>query len=418
MTRLRSISLPYELWMSLRYMRSGRRGIALGVWVSVGGVTIGIAALIATLGVMTGFSEEIRDKILGTNAHVIIGDASGADMASYRDIIEQAEATPHVLAAAPFLLRQVLLASESQTLGVVLRGIDPAGESRISDLPKNMIDGELSALATPVRVGERPGIVVGRELAVRLGIFTGDEVHVISPVGKGGAGPGVLSTTPKIRKFRVVGLFDSGMLEYDTALVYIHLSDAQAFFNLPDVASGVQVKADDLFATDRLVKEITTWLAPPLIARDWMEMNRNLFAALRMEKTMMFIVLVLIVLVASLNMVSLLTMTVVEKTREIAILKAMGATTDSIMRIFMLEGLVISGVGLLLGLPLGIAICALLQKFYTLPGDVYYINHLPVHVLPGDVAFVAAAAIMIGLLVTLYPSRQAAKLDPVEAFRQ
>ena len=410
--------LPFELWMSLRYMRSGRRGIALGVWVSVGGVTIGIAALIATLGVMTGFSEEIRDKILGTNAHIIISDAGGANIASYRDVIRQAEATPHVVAAAPFLLRQVLLASETQTLGVVLRGIDPAAESRISDLQKNMIDGTLFALAATRHEGERPGIIVGRELAARLGVFTSDEVHVISPVGQSSAGAGAFSSTPKIRKFRVVGIFDSGMLEYDTALVYIHLADAQVFFNLSDVASGVQVKSDDLFTTDRLVRTIAAQLKPPLIVRDWMEMNRNLFAALRLEKTMMFIVLVLIVLVASLNMVSLLTMTVVEKRREIAILKAMGATTDSIMRIFMLEGLVISGIGLLLGLPLGAAICMALQKFYTLPGDVYYLNHLPVHILPIDVALVAAAALLIGLLVTLYPSRQAARLDPVEAFRQ
>ena len=410
------MAFPYELFIGIRYLKAKRRrkGISLNTLISIGGITVGVAALIATLAVMTGFSEEIRNKILGANAHIVVTDAAGADIAPYRTLLAQVEATPHVLAAAPFILKQVLLSAREHAVGVVLRGIDPAREGRVTDIQKNIIEGHLADLVASQTGDPRPGIVIGRELATRLSVFQGDEIHVVSPVGESGSALGAI---PKIRKFRVAGIFDSGMLEYDTALVYISIEAAQDFFNMPDVVSGIQIKTDDIFATDRIADAITTHLSPLYVARDWMQLNRNLFSALKMEKTMMFIVLALIVLVASFNIVSTLMMTVIEKTREIAILKAMGATRESIMRIFMLEGVVIGLIGVVIGLPLGLSICAAIQRFYRLPGDVYYITHFPVRVLPLDVALVSCSAILIGLLATLYPSWQAARMDPVEALR-
>jgi lipoprotein-releasing system permease protein len=419
-------SLPYEFFIGLRYLKAKRRhrGLSLGALISIGGVTIGVAALIATLAVMTGFSEEIREKILGANAHIVITDMSGGEIASYRALSEQVRKTPHVVATAPFIFRQVLLSAGENAVGVVLRGIDPVDEVGVTDIGKNMVAGKVSDLSAPIDptngAGPRPGIILGRELAARLGVIQGDLIHVISPVGekgRGGSGIGGMSATPKIRKFQVVGLFDSGMLEYDTSLAYISMPQAQTFFALSDVATGIQVKVDDIFTSDAIAKDINARLTFPVVARDWMELNRSLFSALKMEKAMMFIVLVLIILVASFNIVSMLTMTVIEKGREIAILKAMGATRESILRIFMVEGVVISGTGVLLGIPLGLVICAALKKFYKLPGDVYYISELPVRILPLDIFLVVAATLLIGMLATLYPSYRAARLDPVEALR-
>ncbi|MFY9268708.1 MAG: lipoprotein-releasing ABC transporter permease subunit [Candidatus Manganitrophaceae bacterium] len=428
--------LPYELFVGLRYLKAKRRqkGISLNTVISIGGVTVGVAALIATLAVMTGFKEDIQDKILGTNSHIVITDRTRDDIPDYRRLVDEAKTVPHVLAATPFIFKQVLLSSETSAFGVVLRGIDPETEAQVTAIGKNMVEGKLGHLTAPPpatteepAVGEEkgnalPGIIIGKELAGRLGAFLGDPISIISPVGKEGAPigkalGGPAGFTPKIRKFRVVGIFHSGMYEYDSSLAYISIAEAQQFFNLSDTVTGVEVKVDDIYIADRVSREIETRLGFPYHARDWMKLNRNLFSALKLEKMMMFIVLILIILVASFNIVSTLTMTVVEKSREIAILKAMGATRESIMRIFMLEGVIIGGVGVILGVPLGLAVSLAIERFYTLPGDVYYISHLPMKIHLLDVILVASAAILIGFLATLYPSFQAAKLDPAEALR-
>ncbi len=428
--------LPYELFVGLRYLKAKRRqkGISLNTVISIGGVTVGVAALIATLAVMTGFKEDIQDKILGTNSHIVITDRTRDDIQGYRRLVDEAKTVPHVLAATPFIFKQVLLSSETSAFGVVLRGIDPETEAQVTAIGKNMVEGKLGHLTAPPpatieepAVGEEkgnalPGIIIGKELAGRLGAFLGDPISIISPVGKEGAPigkalGGPAGFTPKIRKFRVVGIFHSGMYEYDSSLAYISIAEAQQFFNLSDTVTGVEVKVDDIYIADRVSREIETRLGFPYHARDWMKLNRNLFSALKLEKMMMFIVLILIILVASFNIVSTLTMTVVEKSREIAILKAMGATRESIMRIFMLEGVIIGGVGVILGVPLGLAVSLAIERFYTLPGDVYYISHLPMKIHLLDVILVASAAILIGFLATLYPSFQAAKLDPAEALR-
>ena len=406
--------MSYEFFIGLRYLKARRRhrSFSLNTIVSITGVTLGVGALIATLGIMTGFTNDIRNKILGTNAHIIVVDRTGQPMTGYPAILDKVKATPHVVAATPFLFTQVLLSHDRQSQGVVLRGVDPATAGRVTDLDKNLLGGSLADLAKPGKEGE-PGIILGKELAARLGAFLGSSVTAISPTGT--IGP--MGIVPKLKKFSVVGIFDSGMFEYDSSLAYIPLADAQKLLDYGDAVNGIEVKVDDIFLSGRIARDITARLEFPYGARDWKEMNKSLFSALQLEKIMMFIILVLIILVASFNIVSTLTMIVVEKGREIAILKAMGATPAKIMRIFMVEGLVIGLAGVALGIPLGYGASWLIQEFYTLPGDVYYISRIPVKLLWTDVASVSIAALAISLIATIYPSWRASKLEPVEALR-
>jgi len=339
-------------------------------------------------------------------------------MKDYRSVVDRVRKVPHVLAATPFIYNQVLLTSEGNVNGVVLRGIDPALEGTVTDIQRNLVQGSLSDLTPPPgaegkTAKPRLSIIVGKELAARLGTFVGDTINVVSPTGT----PGPLGIIPKIRKFEVVGIFDSGMYEYDSTLAYISIPTAQDFFNLGDTVTGVEVKVDDIFQADRIARTIEDTLGFPYWARDWMRLNKNLFSALQLEKMMMFIILILIILVASFNIVGTLTMIVVEKSREIAILKAMGATRREVMRIFMVDGLVIGGVGTLIGIPLGYLVCYLLQSFYTLPSDIYYISHLPVKIRSLDVILVSLSAVTISFIATIYPSWQAARLNPSEALR-
>ena len=258
-----------------------------------------------------------------------------------------------------------------------------------------------------------PGIVLGAELSKHLSVAIGDTINVVSPTGK--IGP--MGMIPKFRKFAVVGIFDSGMYEYDSKLAYLSIPEAQDFFGTADVASAIAVRIDNIFAAKETARRIELSLGTSFWARDWMEMNRNLFSALQLEKIVMFIILILIVLVASFNIIGTLTMIVIEKSREIAILKAMGATRQGIMSIFIVQGIIIGVIGTVIGVPLGYGISLLIQHFYTLPADVYYISHIPAKTRISDLLLVASSAIGISLLSTLYPSWQAAKLDPVEALR-
>ncbi|HJU04050.1 MAG TPA: FtsX-like permease family protein [Nitrospiraceae bacterium] len=429
-----TLPLPYEVFVGLRYLRAKRRHrtISLNTFVSLAGITLGVAALIGTLGIMTGFKEDLQAKILGTTSHIVVQDRTKDGMAEYEAQIERVRTVPRVLAATPFVLRQVLLTSRSGVQGIVLRGIDPSREVKVTELGKNIAAGNLTDLLTPERVTARdspapaspspapeaapsvhPGIVLGKELSLRLGAFVGDTVNVVSPVGPISA----VGMVPKIRTFTVVAIFESGMFEYDSSLAYLALGEAQKFFNMNQTVSGIEVKVDDIFAADQIAVAIERTLGFPYVARDWMQLNRNLFSALKLEKTMMFLLLVLITIVASFNIVSTLTMIVTEKQREIAILKAMGATRQAIMRIFMLNGLIIGLTGTVIGVPLGYAFLWLIQNYWTFDPTVYYISHVPVHVQAVDVILVSVSAILISFAATLYPSWQAAKLDPAAALR-
>ena len=425
------MTLPYEMLVGLRYLRAKRRQrtISLNTFISITGITLGVAALIGTLGIMTGFKEDLQSKILGTTAHVIVQERGTNDMKGYVDLIHQIEAVPDVVAAAPFIFKQVLVTSKTAVQGIILRGIQPSQETQVTDLQANMKFGDLADLtqplnpSTPPRSGQddpppstfsnRPGIILGKELAFRLGVFIGDTINMVSPVGPMTS----LAMTPKIRPYTVVGVFESGMFEYDSSLSYISLEEAQKFFNLGNTITGIQVKVKDVFLAQEIAHRLEATLGTTFMARDWMQLNRNLFSALKLEKTMMFLLLVLITLVASFNIVGTLTMIVNEKQREIAILKAMGATPGAIMRIFMLNGLVIGIVGTGIGVPLGYTFLWLIQNYWTFDASVYYISRIPVHILPLDVVLVATCAILISFAATFYPSWQAAKLDPVSALR-
>ncbi len=423
------MALPYEIFIGLRYLRAKRRNrtISFNTIVSIAGITLGVAALIGTVGIMTGFKEDVQAKILGTTAHILVNDRMKESMVDYEDQVKKVAAVPDVVAATPFIFRQVLLTSPTGVQGIILRGIDPAREGTVTELAHNLVSGHLDDLSRPNKVAipekerepngpdtaMRPGIVLGKELSMRLGAFPGDTLNVVSPVGPvTGA-----SMTPKIRQFVVVGIFQSGMYEYDSSLAYIELGEAQKFFNMGASVTGIEVKVTDVFRAADIARAIEQHLGFSFWARDWMQMNRNLFSALKLEKTMMFLLLVLITIVASFNIVSTLTMIVTEKQREIAILKAMGATRKGIMRIFMLNGLIIGCSGAAIGVPLGYTFLWLIQTFWTFDPTVYYISRIPVHVLGSDVLLVAGSAILISFVATLYPSLQAAKLDPAAALR-
>ena len=423
------MALPYEIFIGLRYLRAKRRNrtISFNTIVATAGTTLGGAALIGTVGIMTGFKEDVQAKILGTTAHILVNDRMKESMVDYEDQVKKVAAVPDVVAATPFIFRQVLLTSPSGVQGIILRGIDPAREGTVTELAHNLVNSNLDDLARQNKVvipekerepngpdtAMRPGIILGKELSMRLGAFPGDTLNVVSPVGPvTGA-----SMTPKIRQFVVVGIFQSGMYEYDSSLAYIELGEAQKFFNMGASVTGIEVKVTDVFRAADIARAIEHHLGFAFWARDWMQMNRNLFSALKLEKTMMFLLLVLITIVASFNIVSTLTMIVTEKQREIAILKAMGATRKGIMRIFMLNGLIIGCSGAAIGVPLGYTFLWLIQTFWTFDPTVYYISRIPVHVLGSDVLLVAGSAILISFVATLYPSLQAAKLDPAAALR-
>ena len=423
------MALPYEIFVGLRYLRAKRRNrtISLNTVVSIAGITLGVAALIGTVGIMTGFKEDIQAKILGTTAHIIVQDRIKDGMSDYDPVTKQVVTVPGVVAATPFVLKQVLLTTQTGVQGIVIRGIDPQREGTVTELAKNLSTGQLADLSRPVKVKqspiddptspavetEKPGIILGKELALRLGVFVGDTVNVVSPVGPISA----IGMVPKIRTFALVALFQSGMYEYDSSLAYIDLAEAQKFFSMGQTVTGIEIKVTDVFRAAETARSVEQSLGFAYGARDWMQMNRNLFSALKLEKTMMFLLLVLITIVASFNIVSTLTMIVTEKQKEIAILKAMGATRKSIRRIFMLNGLIIGLSGTAIGIPLGYAFLWLIQTFWTLDPTVYYISRIPVHVQAMDVFLVAGSAIVISFAATVYPSLQAAKLEPVAALR-
>ncbi|MFI5303214.1 MAG: lipoprotein-releasing ABC transporter permease subunit [Nitrospiria bacterium] len=412
------MNLPYEFHISLRYLLTKKRHktVSLNTFISIAGITLGTAALIATLAVMTGFKEDLREKILGTNSHIVITDRLKESISDYPKLLSQINKIPHVVSSTPFIYNQVLISSEANVHGVVLRGINSQTEGQITDIKKNLVEGSLSDLDIDHQ-GENkvliPSIIIGKELAMKLGVFPGDKISVISPVGE----TGPFGLIPRMKRFQVVGIFDSGFYEYDSSLAYISIKSAQDFFKLGDTVTGIEVRVDDYFNAREIADNIESKIGISYSVRDWMRLNKNLFSALQLEKAVMFIILVLIILVASFNIIGILTMMVVEKKSEIAILKAMGATRRSIMAIFMLEGITIGVVGTLIGIPLGYAICELIPIIYTLPSDVYYISHIPVKMKGMDVLLVSLSAIFISFGATLYPSLQAGKLKPVEALR-
>ena len=412
--------MNFELFVSLRYLLAKRRQtfISLITFISIAGVAVGVTALIVVLAVMNGFQDDLRTRILGITSHVVVGSFNGA-FSDYQTLMKEVEKEPGVVAATPFVYAQVMISSGKNVSGAILRGIDPQTAAKVINIQENMLRGNLGDLRSepPSASGSsgQQGIILGVELCNNLGIRQGEWVTIISPSGR--LTP--MGQVPKSKLFQVVGIIQSGMYEYDNTLAYISLSAAQQFLGIGDTVSGVEMRLDDIYQARQIAEALRSRLGLPYWVRDWMQMNRNLFSALKLEKVVMFIILTLIILVAAFNIVSSLIMLVMEKTRDIAILKAMGATTASIRKIFVMEGFLIGTSGTLLGLLGGFVLCSLLKKyqFIELPRDVYYISTLPVKMEAMDVGMIALAAILISLVATLYPSRQAAKLDPAEALR-
>ena len=414
--------MPFELFIGLRYLKAKRKStfISLITMISVAGVALGVMALIIVLAVMTGFEEDLKDKILGTNAHIVVLDGAGP-MQDYPSLLKKVQGIDGVVAATPFIYNQVMLSSGRNVSGVVLRGIDVASDAKVTNLHKSIVEGSLGALEDTS--AKTPGLVIGKELAKNLGLFLGDPVDVISPMGN--ITP--FGMMPKLRHFRVVGVFNTGMFEYDSTLAYVSLAEAQNFLGLGDTVTGIQLKVRDVYKTGALAQVINRELGPPYHARDWMQMNKNILFALKTEKSVMFIILTLIVLVAAFGIASTLFMVVMEKTRDIAILKSMGATSRSIMRIFVFEGVIIGVLGTAAGVLSGLLVAlnlepivSAIQKvtgFELFSKDIYYLDHFPSQVIPSDVILISITAVLISFAATLYPSWAASRLSPAEALR-
>jgi lipoprotein-releasing system permease protein len=409
--------MSFEFFIGSRYLRTKQKQafISLITVLSIAGVTVGVMALIVVIAVMTGFEYDLKSRILGVESHIVIM-RHNVPFSDYRNILEHVENTDGVEAATPFINSQVILRSSLSLSGAVLRGIDPDSADRVI---KNLDKVSLKNLketdqrkSTSITM---PAIILGKELAKNLGVMQGDPVYLISP--RGMISP--IGHIPTMKRFRVAGLFESGMYEYDRSLAYIHIKDAQKILRMGDSVNGIEVRVNDIYNARNIAGRIVKELGFQYWARDWMQMNQNLFSALKLEKTVMFIILALIVLVAAFNIASTLIMMVMEKTKDIAILKAMGATNKSIRKIFVFKGIVIGSMGTILGVCLGFILCTVLKyyQFIELPGDVYYITTLPVKLELLDVVMIASAAMAISFLATLYPARQASKLDPVEAIR-
>jgi lipoprotein-releasing system permease protein len=407
------MNLPYQLFIALRYLKSKKRhkGISFNTIISISGVAVGVMALLVVLSVMSGFHEDLQRKILGANAHAVILSYKGG-IEDYSSVIDKLKKEPRIIAASPFVLGQVMVSSGKRAHGVFMRGIEPSSELKTTDILKHIKDGSIENLKSDSRL---PWIILGRELASMLGVISGDTVNVISPAGE--IGP--MGMLPKVRQFRVAAIFEMGMFEYDTNLALTDIKAAQEFFGYGSVVSGIELRLSDVYAAPSVRESANKLLGFPFYARDWMQMNKNLFSALKLEKFAMFVILILIVLVASFNIVSTLMMNVMEKQKEIAILKAMGATNNGIMMVFIIQGLLIGIVGTVIGVSGGYILGKILNNYEVikLPADVYYLSKLPVKMKLIDFISVSVSAVLISFLSTLYPSYHAAKLNPVEPLR-
>lgn len=408
--------LPFELFVALRYLWSLRRETFISVisLFAVFGVCLGVAALIVVLGVMNGFTTDLREKILGVNAHVVVGGLQGP-LAQPDEALQKARAVDGVAAATPFIYTEVMLSTRGGVKGVVLRGIDVTSAPGVLSLPEDMISGTLDGLESSP--GPHPGIIVGDDLAGRLGVTVGDNINLLAPSGQKSAA----GFTPKVKFLTVAGVFSTGMFEYDSSLAYVSLDTARDVLGLgEDAVTGLEIRLADVYAAGNVSEALAETLGGfPYYVRNWMEMNANLFAALKLEKTAMFVILVMIVLVGTFSIVTTLVMLVIQKRRDIAVLMSMGAGAGMVQRVFMLQGTIIGFVGTVLGFALGVPVALLLKKyqFVELPRNVYPVDYLPVLLDPWDLTMIGVSALALCFLATLYPARRAASLEPSTALR-
>ncbi len=414
--------MPFETLIGLRYTAArkpggGNRFISFISLISMLGLALGVAALIVVLSVMNGFQKELRTRILGVAAHAQITGVDG-ELGNWQTAVDAVARHPHVIAAAPYVQQQGMLSFDGQVKGVMVRGILPAEEDRVADFARHMKSGKLERL----QPGEF-GIILGAELAYSLRAFMGDKVTLIAPQGM--VTPAAV--LPRMKQFTVVGIFEVGMFEYDSGLALLHQADAQKLYRMDERVSGVRLKLDDLFVAPTVVRELASSLGNDLRVSDWTRNHANFFRAVQIEKNMMFLILLLIVAVAAFNIVSTLVMTVTDKRADIAILRTLGASPGSIMRIFIIQGTLIGVIGLALGIAGGVALALNVETVVPalerllgiqfLAKDVYYISDLPSDLHWSDVWIIGVVSFTLTVLATLYPSWRAARVNPAEALR-
>ena len=406
--------MSYEYFIAKRYLRAKRQTgfISLITYISIGGVTIGVAALIIVLSVMNGFESEVRDRIIGADAHIRVQTFHNKGVENWEDIKAQIEEIPHITGISPYILEKGMIRCGNETEGVIIRGIDPTTVTEVSDLPDNMVYGKLD-LGVPAD-GTLPGIVLGKYLADRLIAIRGDTILVFSAAGF----TSTLSQ-PLVKVFQLAGIFETGLFEFDDTIAYISIESAQKLFRMGNKVHGLEIKLDDMWAAQDVKNVIETTLGYPYYTRTWIEMRRNLFSWMKVEKWVWFILLSLIIMVAAFNVISTLIMVVLEKKKEIGILKSMGATAKGISKIFTIQGLIVGVIGAVFGTILGWVICYIQIKYkiFSLPSDIYFLDWLPVRMQWFDFVAIDVVAILLSYLAAVYPAKKASKLSPVEAIR-
>jgi lipoprotein-releasing system permease protein len=407
---------PFELYVALRYLMARRKqaSIASTSLISIVGVMVGVMALVIALALMTGLTQELRDRIIGSAAHVYVWKAGGFD--DYRQEAELLRTVPGVTATAPAIPGNALAWTRRAQVFVRIKGIDPEMEATATEVAASVHEGRLSDLAN-LKLGEGPvlgGIVIGEQLAERLGAFVGDEVHLLTNAGT----MSPLGVLPRPRRLEVVGIFRLGLLEYDREFGFVTLEVAQRLFG-SDRVEMMELRVDDLDRSRAIAESIPELLGPDYMTDDWSRLNASLFAALWLEKTAISVAIGLIVVVAALHIVASLVMLVMERSRDIAILKTMGASSGTIRHIFMLQGLIIGSIGTAAGAAGGYLVSTVMDRYRVLqlPIEIYQVSYVPFTVRPLDFAAVILVALAVCFVATLYPSRQASKLDPAEALR-
>lgn len=399
-----------ELFLAKKFLAGQRFGVfrLVTTLIAIGGTALGVAALLVTLAVMDGFRIDIQEKILGTQPHIVVTDPLGSTIPLESQVATQLSQVRHVEASAPFISAQALLQTNRRVTGILLRGIDPAKESSVTPVSNALKKGSWASLASK-------GIVLGDELANAVSANVGDAVTLVAPEN----GAEGLGTVPRLRSFRVVGLFHSGMYEYDANMAYVSLPAAQDLLGIGARISGWGLRLDSIEATTDASRDIQHAISPIYWVRTWQDLNRPLFSAMKLERTVMFIILSLIILVSAFTIVSNLLLLTIEKAREIGILQALGASPQQIGRIFLLNGLMLGGTGVGLGLLLGVGLSGLLKRFplVHLPADIYYVDRLPVRLTGQMVESVALCAFVLVIVSILYPAWKAQQMDPVQTIR-